>query len=485
MKTNLLASILFVFAALSAQAQQTDSVATTGTAWTLRQCIDYAWAHNLTVQRSELTVEESKVALNQSKLSRLPTVNGQASYGYSWGRGLDPVTNLFTEQEIKSSNVGVQGSLPLINGLNIHNKSQQNLQNYKASEYDLAKSKNDVAISVASLFINVVFNKEQLENAKFLLASSQQQLERTKRQVAAGALPRSEELNMEAQVASNELTVVQRENALALSILQLKQGLQIPANQPLDVVIPELSPEDLILGINRDEVYDIARQTMPEVKSAKLKVEGSNYGVKASRGDLFPRLSLVGSIQTNYSSTSEPEFHTDGTYRYSDNPIGFVNQNQANAVYAPVPNGAFQNTNTFQNQFKDNVYRTLSLQLTIPIFNSYQSRSTYQRSVINQKRAEINEIETGNTLRQNVETSYNDAVAASKTYNSSLKQVEARDEAYRMTKQRFEIGAANYVEYLLAENELYRAKSDLVRAKYDFIFKKKVLDFYQGKPLDY
>ncbi|HEY3403342.1 MAG TPA: TolC family protein [Ohtaekwangia sp.] len=485
MKTNLLACTLLVFTAfLSVRAQQTDS-ASMGKAWTLRQCVDYAWAHNLTVRRSELTVEETKVAATQSKFSRLPTVNGQASYGYSWGRGLDPVTNLFTEQEIQSSNVGVQGSLPLINGLNIHNTSRQNQQNYKASEYDLAKSKNDVALSVASLFINVVFNKEQLENAKFLLASSQQQLDRTKKQVAAGALARSEELNMEAQVATNELTVVQRENALALSVLQLKQGLQIPASEPFDVVIPELNPEDMILGLNRDEVYDIAKQTMPEIQSAKLKVEGSNYGVKASRGDLFPRLSLVGSIQTNYSSTSEPEFYTDGTFRYSENPTGQVNRDVALPVYATIPNGSYRNTNTFQNQFEDNVYRTLSLQLTIPIFNSYQSRATYQRSLINQKRAEINEIEVGNTLRQNVETSYNDALAASKTYNSSLKQVLARDEAYRMTKQRFEIGAANYVDYFLAENELYRAKSDLVRAKYDFIFKKKVLDFYQGKPLDY
>jgi outer membrane protein len=121
----------------------------------------------------------------------------------------------------------------------------------------------------------------------------------------------------------------------------------------------------------------------------------------------------------------------------------------------------------------------------VPLFNRYQSRTSFQRARINEQRARITAIETSNTLRQNVETSYNDALAASKTYNASQRQVQAREEAYRMTRQRYETGASNYVDYQVAENELFRAKSDLVRAKYDFIFKKKVLDFYQGKPLEY
>lgn len=483
MKTNLLGIILLVLVAFTAQAQQTDS--TKNISWTLRQCIDYAWQHNLTIKRSELSVEESEVALTQSRFSRLPSVNGQASYGYSWGRGLDPVTNQFVAQEIKSSNAALQGSVPLINGMNIHNTSRQNERSYKASEYDLAKSKNDIALSIASLFINVVFNKEQLDNAKFLLTSSQQQLERTKKQVDAGALPRSEELNMEAQVATNDLTVVQRENALALSILQLKQGLQIPASQPFDVVIPQLNPEDLILDQNRDEIFETARQTMPEIRSSQLRVESSDYAVRAAKGSFLPRLNLVGAIQTNYSSTSEARFYPDGTFAYSAMPIAFVNKDPLQEVYTLSPNGTFRNTNKFRDQFKDNIYKTLGLQLSIPILNSYQTRASYQRSVINRERAKITETETSNTLRQNVETAYNDVIAASKTYNSSIKQVQARDEAYRITRQRFENGASYYVEYIVAENELYRAKSDLVRAKYDFIFKKKVLDFYQGKPLDY
>ncbi|MFZ6008799.1 MAG: TolC family protein [Bacteroidota bacterium] len=488
MKTKLLGSVFLLIMVSAAYAQQTDSTTNmppAGQAWTLSQCIAYAWQNNISVKRSEYNVEESKVVSQQSDFSRLPSVNAQGSYGYSWGRGLDPVSNRFVTQEITSSGVGAQASLPLINGMNIHNTSKQNKYSYQASQLDLAKSKNDVALTVAMYFINVVFSKEQLENAKFQLTSSQQQLERARKQVAAGALPRSEELNLDAQVATNELTVIQRENALNLALLQLKQSLQIPASQPLDVVVPDLDPEDLLLDQSRDQIYETANQLMPEVKSAHLRVESSYYGVKAARGNLLPRLSLNGVLQTNYSSAAETEFVPSGTYSYSANPIAFVNKDPANGVYTYSQDGEFRDTYGFSEQFKDNIYRTLSLQLTIPILNGLQSRTSYQRSVINRERAKLNELEVKNTLRQSVETAYNDALAAAKTYNSSQRQVQAREEAYRMTSQRYENGATNYVDYQVAENELYRAKSDLVRAKFDFIFKKKVLDFYQGKPLEY
>lgn len=416
--------------------------------WTLRQCVDYALANNLDVKRGVYTVESSEVDLRQARWGRMPTVNGSVSYGYSWGRGLDPVNNDYVTQEIKSSNLAAQGSLPLFNGLRIHNSIKQYERAYSAAEYDLGKTKNDVILNVANLFITVVFNKELVENAKFQLASSQQQLERTRKQVLAGALPKSEELNLDAQAAGNEVTLVQQENALALSILQLKQALQIPASDPLDVEVPNLTPEDLVIEQTRDEIYDIAKQTMPEIKSAQFKIEGAEYSIKSARGNLYPRLSLTSSINTNYSSISE--------YLYS-----------------------------FSTQLKDNVYRTAGLQLSIPVLNGYSARASLQRAVIQRSQAEINALQASNTLRQTVERAYNDAVASSKTYNSSLRQVSAREEAFRMMNQRYSAGSANSFEFQVAQNNLFQAQTDLARAKYDFIFKKKVLDFYQGKTIEY
>ena len=457
--------------------------------WTLKQCIDYALANSLTIQSSNYNVESSEVELRQSRFSRLPSINGSVGYGYSWGRGLDPVSNSFVSQQIRSSNISGNASLPLYNGLTIHNTIRQNRSALAASEYDLAKAKNDLVLNVANLFITVVFNKELVENAKFQLGSSKQQLDRTSKQVAAGALPKSEELNLDAQVASNEVTVAQQENALAMSILQLKQALRIPASQGLDVLVPQLDPEDLVIDQTRNEIFEIAQKTLPEIKSAEMRIESTNFGVKASRGNFYPRLNLNGGINTNYSSAQEAEFYPDGGFRFPNNgeapPFAYVNQDLTQGVYSVESTGAFRNTYLFSDQIKDNIYRTLGFQLQIPILNGYSARAGVQRSIIRNQQAKIEAEQVAQNLRQNVETAYNEAIASSKVYNASLRQVQAREEAFRMMDQRYSAGAANSFEFQVSQNDLYQARTDLTRAKYDFILKKKVLDFYQGKPLDY
>ncbi|HPH47315.1 MAG TPA: TolC family protein [Chryseolinea sp.] len=488
MKTKLLCIILLLIT-ISVQAQQTVSQPPSGV-WSLRQCIEYALENNLTVQRGAYNVETSEVNLRQAKMAMLPSLNASANYGFNWGRSVDPTTNFFTTSEIRSTNPNANSSVTLFNGFRLQNTLKQNARSYEASKEDLAKSKNDVSVNIATLFITVVFNKEQLENAKFQLSSTQKQYERTKKQVDVGALPKSDELNLDAQVATNELTVIQQENALALSLLQLKQALQLPASTPFDVEVPEVKVEDFVLDQSRDQIYDIAKQTMPEIRSANLKVESAEYAAKAAKGNLYPQLSLQGSIGSRYSSAADGEhFVSDGgaptpgtrTIGYVD--VGGTNYDVLTDIM--IPSGAYEPTYGYSEQLKDNIFRSAGLSLSIPIFNGLQSRSAYQRSVISYKVATIAAKETENTLRQNVETAYNDALAAAKTYNSSLRQVTAREEAFRMTQQRYEIGAANYVEYQVAENDLFRAKSDLVRAKYDFIFKKKMLDFYQGKQIEF
>lgn len=490
MKTKLLCFILLLIT-VTVNAQKTDSLPASKV-WSLKQCIDYALANNLAVQRSIYNVENGEINYRQSKMAFLPTLNASANYSYNWGRSINPVTNEFVNSEIRSLSPNANANVTLFNGLRIQNMFKQSAREYQASKEDLAKSKNDVSINIASLFINVVFNKELLENAKFQLRSTQQQYERTKKQVDAGALPKSNELNLDAQVATNELTVIQRENSLNLALLQLKQALQLPASAPLDVEVPTVDVEDLVLDQSRDQIYEIARQTMPEIRSANLKVESAIYAAKAAKGALYPRLSLFGSINTNYSSASDRQrFVADGGDPTVTVPqVGIVNVSGVDYnVYAqnPVsyPSGTIVDGYGYRDQLQDNVYRAAGISLSIPIFNGLQARSAYQRSVISKEVTTIAAKETENTLRQSVETSYNDAVAASKTYNASLRQVSAREEAFRITKQRFDNGAANYVEYQVAENDLFGAKSDLVRAKYDFIFKKKILDFYQGKQLEF
>ncbi len=451
----------------------------------LPEVVDIALKNNLNVRRSLYNVETAEVNLFQARMNFLPSVNGGGSYALNYGRSLNPVTNQYIVRNGNAINAQLSGSLLLFNGFRVTNTFRQNKKDFEASNLDLQKAKNDVIVNVVTLYINVIFNKELLETNRYQLSSSQQQLERITRQVAAGALPKSNQLTQEAQVATNEVNVINQENALNLSMLQLKQAMQVPASEAMDVVIPEIALEDLVLESTPDQIYSTSLKTMPEIKSAMLKVESARLALQAAKGNLYPRLTLNASAFSNYSSLSRNQTIQTGDYTLGTQPVGVASYaGQQAPVYAFEP-VTTSGTYTESEQLRDNLAKQLSLQLSVPIFNNWQQKGNVQRAAIQGEIARLNEIQTQNTLRQTIESAYNDAYAASKTYAANLKQVSAREEAYRMVLQRFEIGAANFAEKQIAENDLFQSRSDLTRAKYNFIFRKKILDFYQGKQIEY
>lgn len=466
----------------------------------LKECVDIALQNNLRVRRSVYNVKSFDINLLQSKMNFLPSANLGGSFGLNYGRAINPVTNDYIDRNTNVLNTQLNGSWILFNGLRIQNTFRQNKKDYEASNQDLEKAKNDVIINVVTLYINVIFNKELLENAKFQLSSSQNQLDRITRQVSAGALPKANQLNQEALVATNEVNLINQENSLNLSILQLKQSMQLPSSTPLDVIVPELNPEDLVLEQNPDEIYQQALESMPEIRSTILKVQSAEYALKASKGNLYPRLTLNAGLASNYSSASDVDrgIEIDSTpgnetinvftpYFMTAPPgIPGVPAGTMLPVMTKAPNYTrFSDGYGRADQLQDNLFKQVSLVLTVPIFNNWQAKSNVQRAAVNHEIARLNQIETENTLRQTIETAYNDALAASKTYGSSVKQVNAREEAARMNQQRFEMGAISFVENQISENDLFQSRSDLTRAKYNFIFKKKILDFYQGKKIEY
>jgi outer membrane protein len=475
--------ILFLSVSMFATGQQTEKV------WTLRECVDYAVANSLNVKRSVYSRETGEINYRQSKYQMLPSLNANGNYGFNWGRNVDPTTNQFIEQRIASANMSLSSSLLLWNGFRQFYAMKQNGMEYAALSQDLIKAKNDVILSVITLYMSCIFNKELLSNAQSQLSSTQQQLDRTRKLAEAGSVPRANVLNLEAQHATNELNLIQRENALNLSLLQLKQSLQLPASTPMQLEVPVVEVEkDFVLGQSAEEIFTTAMQSMPEIKAAQLRKKSAEYALRSARGNFYPRLTLNASMSSIYSD-ARVEFLPDGTFSSVNAPqqpfnqIGYI-PSTGEAIYATrlEAGGRFREV-SFNRQYNDNLGRSLGLNLNIPIFNGFSARSSVQRSIIAREQAHVNAVQQENTLRQTVETAVNDALAAQRTYRSSERQVEARDEAYRMTKQRFDAGAVNFVEYQVAENDLFQAKSDLLRAKYDFIFKKRLLDFYQGKPI--
>jgi outer membrane protein len=452
--------------------------------WTLLECVDYALENNLTVKNQELTVGINEVNVLQSKLNLLPSVNGSANYGRNWGRSINPGTNIVTNQEQDNGFGSLSANWTLFSGMRNLNTIKQSEANLSARQYDLEKSRNDIILLVVTYYTNVIFNKELFENAKSQLESTTSQMERTEKQVNAGALPRSSLLDLQSQVASSELNVINAENSVNFSLLQLKQVMQIPAFQPLEIEIPEIElNESDLADLNPQRVYEIALATMPEVKSADKNVESALRSIKVNQGGYYPRLFLSAGLSSNYSSIAAKRGLIENTGETVLREIGFV-QTSGDLVFTPTDEFVVLPYSTSQ-QLENNFGQSISLGVTIPIFNNYQVNSNVQRAKIVKDQADIIAEQTRQTLRQTIERAYNDVYSSGKAYQSSTKQVEAQEESFRAMKQRYDNGAANATDYELAENNLFQAKSDLLRAKFDYIFKLKILDFYQGKPIDF
>jgi len=445
MRTTLLTLLLFTCFWTIAQEKRVMS---------LEECVELAVENNLNIQRSKLNLETAETDLMQARMSRFPDLNLSSNYSVAWGRSIDPVSNQFINQRINSFRPNANTGVTLFNWFNITNNIKSNEEEVKASEYDVDRSHNDVQLDVISFYLNVLFNKELLENAKFQLESSKEQLERTKKLVASGALPRSNELELASQVATNEVNLVNAQNDLRVALLNLKQVMLVPASENIDIEIPDADIAEPDLSVQVEDVYGDAQNTMPEIKAADFRVQSAEYNYLAAKGARYPSISLNAGAGSNFSSAAKP--------------------------FDPTLDGS---EFTFIEQIRENFNQFIALSLNIPIFNGLSAQANVQRSKIGMQQAQINAQEQRNILRQTIETVYNDAVAASKSYEAAQSQVDALEETFRTVKNQLSAGAANATDFQVAQNNLFQAKSDLARAKFDYIFRKKLLDFYQGKSI--
>jgi outer membrane protein len=476
-KTLVLALTLFI--CISTQAQDVKK-------WTLDECVNYAYDNNLTVQRSELAMQNDEIALRQNRLSRIPSLNMNIYNSWRWGRSIDPTTNLFTTNRINSNGANASANFLLYNGSRLSRTINQGEKDTQASYYDFEKSKNDVALDVVLSYLQIIFTRELLENSIFQLNTTKAQMDQTEKLVNAGSLPRTNLLDLQSQVASNEVDVIRSENDVNLAVLRLKQYLQIPSEENFDIVTPEFdrdSYEFVPYGVG--EVYTQAESIQPEVKSADLRIESAKIGIRVAKSAHVPNIGLQGQYTTNYSDQNNSPTGEFQTIDHESPPIGFL-QNAPSQLVNSIPFTSERPIREIQDipqQWVDNRGFVAGFNIGIPIFNGWQTRSNIQRAEINKDYAEINAKETRNVLRQTIETSYNDAQAAVKVFDAAQKQVEALEESFRATEKSYNLGATSYVDYQISSFNLFSAKSNLVRSKFDYIFKLKVIDFYLGNPL--
>ena len=469
--------LLFTFALTSGQAQDEK--------WSLRQCIDYALENNIQIQQSALNYELAEIDKTQNVAGAFPSINASGSHGYNWGQTIDPFTNQFATDRIRSNNFNARTSLTIFNGFQRLNSIKQANIDMDARNADLQKMKNDISLNVANAYLNILFNMEFLAVAEYNLENTSAQLERTRKLVNAGSLPEGDLLQLEAQQATDSASLITSQNNLRLSYLNLAQLLQLEPEESRNFEIErpdENLAEETEVTADLETVLSKAVNTLPEVKGAQANLVSAETGLSISQGQMSPNLSVSYSIGSGYSGANNVPI--GDPVNLGQVPIGVV-QGTGSTVLSIDEQTTYEefDTKPFNDQISDNFNQSLFFSLSIPIFNGLSTHSNIQRSQINVQNAKLQLELTKNQLKQNVQSDYFDMLAAMENYRAAQQSVNAQQKAFDYASVRYEAGVINTVEYTNARILLDNARADLIRNKFDFIFKAKVIDFYTGKPI--
>jgi len=449
--------------------------------WTLDDCINYALDNNLEIQKQVELVESNKASLLQSALAMLPDLNASASNIWNTGQTIDQYTNTFATVWTRSNNFNLQSNVVLFNGLQKFNLVKQNKIDLLATKYDLDVMKNDISLTVAGYYLDILFNKELLDVAESQLRVTQEQVERTRKMVEAGASAQGDLLNIQAQASAEELTMVEAMNRLKISYISLQQLIDLPISSDFDIEKPRLkpvaAPKELITP---DVIFAHAMNTRPEIKSGELKVQSAQKGLAIAKGAQSPSIYVGASYGTGYSGASR-QIDPNVPPVIKEYPIG-ITQLSRDTVLGYQTSYTYR-TKSFTDQWNDNDNFTLGINLQIPIFNGWQVRSAISQAKIQRNIAELDLEQQKRTLRNTIEQAYADAVAALQKFNSATQKVSAQEKSFDYTDQKYDVGMVTSYDYNNSKKELTRSQSELLQAKYDFIFKTTILEFYMGYPI--
>jgi outer membrane protein len=429
--------------------------------WSLEDCISYAYENNISIKQQVLTTRYNENQLKQSKMDQLPNLNADAYQNYTYGRALDFSTYKYTESDRTIQNrLNLSSAITLFNGLQQRNTIKQNEFNLLASLQDLEKLKNDISMLLASGYLQILFNKELLEIAKNQYETTLQQVDRTAKLVDVGSLAKGSLYEIQAQAASEELNVIEAQNALDISYLNLTQMLDLDSVGDFDIEVPEfgdVAREPIMLTVG--QVYREGLGILPQIRSAELQVESAEKGLSIAKGGRSPSLQLSGGYGTSYS---------DGVGRL----VGI--DQDLNPIYEDYP---------FWDQWNDNRNAYFTFGLNIPIFNRMMVSTYISNAKLNVMNYELT-LETAKMdLYKSIQQAYADAKAARRKYLATETALVSMEESFKYTEEKFEVGMVNTVDYNIEKTRLTNTQSDLLQAKYDYIFKMKVLDFYRGIPI--
>lgn len=469
---NLFLFFIAIISSLSTSAQKQ---------WSLKDCIDYALINNIQVKQTELNQDIEKANLDQSFADVLPSLNGFASHTYNKGRTIDPFTNTFATNTVQANNFALSSSMSLFTGLQKKNTIDQNKLNLKTSIFRLEKMKDDIRLNIASIYLQILFNHELLKIAEKQKEISATQLERTESLFKNGALAKNDLLDIEAQLANDELQLVNIENQLMLSYLNLQQALNMQYDPNFLVEIPEIIlPTEAVVAEPVNNIYAQAEKIRPEIKAAETNLMSNEKNIAIARGLYSPRLVVNAGIGTGYSGLRRENLGQPSIAGYDT--VGIT----TGADFVLLPNFDFDTRIIpFERQLRDNFNQSIGFNLTIPLFNNLSNKTQVTRAKISRENAQLELEQTRIDLMNNITQAHADARASLKKYHATKRSLSAFETAFNFTKKRFDVGASNAFDFTIAQNRLANAESDLLQAKYDYIFKVKILEFYTGKSLNF
>ena len=422
--------------------------------WTLRECVEHALENNITVQQNVLNVELNQEDMEISKGNFLPSVNASSGSNVSSGLSPDEFGVLRNTNNLNTNfNLSVNGTI--FNGFRNLNSYKQAQLGIRSGELDLKRVQNDISLLIVNGYLNVLFAKENLSAAKVQADISNKQVSAAKDRFTAGIIPKGDLLNVTSTAANDQQNVVIQENVLTIALLNLAQLLQVPADgfdvQDINVG----TPLAVLLYENANKVYKKALTTQPQITRAELGLKNADLNIEIAKGAFLPTLTYSIGASTSYF-------------------------NQFNNLLV-FPDGTRQTNDNFFSQLSDRFRYGVSLNLNIPIFNRLQTKNTIERAQVSKVISELNLTNEKLQLQQTIEQAYADTKAALKTYEAAKVSLEAQQEAFKNAQESFNLGAMSIFDFDLVRNRFVNAQSTLIRNKFDFIFKTKVLQFYYGE----
>ena len=439
-KIPIVVAVIFLFAYSVSRAQENpqDSV------WTLQKCILYALQQNVSVQQAEVSNQGNLVRTKTAKADRFPSVSASVSQDFDWSKSYaNGVYGSYSGTN--GTNYSVSSNVRLYNGFRTENSIKQSELSYKKGQYDVETMKENISLSVVDAYLQVLYADEQVKNSRSQVASTTEQLQLADERMQQGLIAKADYLQVKSELATENLTLANAQSQLTINKVNLMQLMELPVTPDFTIDEPNIDNE-LVKSINPtpDSVYQLALKNRPEIQSSALNKQVKTLGVSIAKSGYQPVLSLNGGISTGYQSDASP-------------------------VYAT--------------QVENKIHPSVGLNLSIPIYQKRTVRSDVELAKLDVQNAELDDINTRNQLRKEIEQTCVDVQTAQMKYTASLDQYQAAQEAYDVAMEKFNVGLLNSADFMISKTSLITAQSNLLQSKYNLVFNLKILDYYMGNPI--